>query len=149
MCFPPFVFHSQHFRSLCAFSQITRSYNIWDFTKANGQKNDHYYYYFQSCCWGSVIIILHLDCCLFELNAAVHSHKLLQVRPGIKRLKRYTVEFVDGRTENFDALILATGYKSNVPYWLKVYDKFLFLFFFIWIIIKNYRNVMCSFLNKF
>lgn len=62
--FPPFFFYSQHFRSLCAFSQITRSYNIWDFTKANGQKNDHYYYYFQSCCWGSVIIFA-LDC-LFE-----------------------------------------------------------------------------------
>jgi lysine/ornithine N-monooxygenase len=30
------------------------------------------------------------------------------------------VEFIDGRIENFDAIILATGYKSNVPYWLKV-----------------------------
>nr|KYP49959.1 Dimethylaniline monooxygenase [N-oxide-forming] 5 [Cajanus cajan] len=48
----------------------------------------------------------------------------IKVRPGIKRLKRYTVEFVDGRTENFDAIILATGYKSNVPYWLKEEDMF-------------------------
>ncbi|KAL5127901.1 Indole-3-pyruvate monooxygenase YUCCA6 [Glycine soja] len=48
----------------------------------------------------------------------------IKVRPGIKRLKCYTVEFVDGRTENFDALILATGYKSNVPYWLKEEDMF-------------------------
>lgn len=30
------------------------------------------------------------------------------------------MEFADGSTENFDAIILATGYKSNVPYWLKV-----------------------------
>ncbi|TKY58271.1 Indole-3-pyruvate monooxygenase YUCCA6 [Spatholobus suberectus] len=48
----------------------------------------------------------------------------IKVRPGIKRLKRYTVEFVDGRTENFDAIILATGYKSNVPHWLKEGDMF-------------------------
>ncbi|XP_061336505.1 indole-3-pyruvate monooxygenase YUCCA6 [Gastrolobium bilobum] len=48
----------------------------------------------------------------------------VKVRPSIKRLKRYTVEFVDGRTENFDAIILATGYKSNVPYWLKEGDMF-------------------------
>jgi len=32
----------------------------------------------------------------------------------------HAVEFVDGRVENFDAIILATGYKSNVPSWLKV-----------------------------
>ncbi|KAJ1391777.1 Pyridine nucleotide-disulfide oxidoreductase, class-II [Sesbania bispinosa] len=37
----------------------------------------------------------------------------IKVRPAIKRLKRYTVEFVDGTTQNFDAIILATGYKSN------------------------------------
>ncbi|KOM28665.1 hypothetical protein LR48_Vigan561s005500 [Vigna angularis] len=48
----------------------------------------------------------------------------IKVRPGIKRLKRHTVEFVDGRTENYDAIILATGYKSNVPYWLKEEDMF-------------------------
>ncbi|CAJ1972310.1 unnamed protein product [Sphenostylis stenocarpa] len=48
----------------------------------------------------------------------------IKVRPGMKRLKRCTVEFVDGRTENFDAIILATGYKSNVPYWLKEGDMF-------------------------
>ncbi|MED6208615.1 Indole-3-pyruvate monooxygenase YUCCA6 [Stylosanthes scabra] len=48
----------------------------------------------------------------------------IKVRPSIKRLKRHTVEFVDGRIENFDAIILATGYKSNVPYWLKENDMF-------------------------
>jgi len=75
---------------------------------------------------GSVIIFIRLLFVLFEHCMQYYYYYntiycLLQVRPGIKRLKRYTVEFVDGRTENFDAIILATGYKSNVPYWLKVY----------------------------
>ncbi|KAL6974401.1 Indole-3-pyruvate monooxygenase YUCCA2 [Sarracenia purpurea var. burkii] len=43
----------------------------------------------------------------------------IKVCPGIKRLTTQSVEFVDGRIENFDAIILATGYKSNVPTWLK------------------------------
>ncbi|KAH9603576.1 hypothetical protein KSS87_003900 [Heliosperma pusillum] len=44
----------------------------------------------------------------------------IKVCPGINRLSMHNnVEFVDGRVENFDAIILATGYKSNVPYWLK------------------------------
>ncbi|OIW14601.1 hypothetical protein TanjilG_32943 [Lupinus angustifolius] len=48
----------------------------------------------------------------------------IKVRPSIKRLKLHTVEFVDGKQENFDAIILATGYKSNVPYWLKEESMF-------------------------
>ncbi|KAF5742966.1 hypothetical protein HS088_TW09G01028 [Tripterygium wilfordii] len=43
----------------------------------------------------------------------------IKVFPGIKRLKRHSVEFVNGKVENFDAIILATGYRSNVPTWLK------------------------------
>lgn len=43
----------------------------------------------------------------------------IKVFPGIRRLKRHTVEFVNGKIENFDAIILATGYRSNVPSWLK------------------------------
>ncbi|XP_010519914.1 PREDICTED: indole-3-pyruvate monooxygenase YUCCA6 [Tarenaya hassleriana] len=43
----------------------------------------------------------------------------IKVCPGIRRLKRHEVEFVSGKTERFDAIILATGYKSNVPSWLK------------------------------
>ncbi|XP_047949412.1 indole-3-pyruvate monooxygenase YUCCA2-like [Salvia hispanica] len=43
----------------------------------------------------------------------------IKVFPGIKRVRRDCVEFVDGRIEKFDAIILATGYKSNVPSWLK------------------------------
>ncbi|XP_028774042.1 indole-3-pyruvate monooxygenase YUCCA2-like [Neltuma alba] len=48
----------------------------------------------------------------------------IKVRPGIKRLKHHAVEFVDGTVQNFDAIILATGYKSNVPSWLKGSDMF-------------------------
>ncbi|KAF5456532.1 hypothetical protein F2P56_026004 [Juglans regia] len=49
----------------------------------------------------------------------------IKVFPGIKRLKAgYTVEFVDGKRENFDAIILATGYRSNVPSWLKEGEMF-------------------------
>ncbi|XP_021894924.1 indole-3-pyruvate monooxygenase YUCCA6 [Carica papaya] len=48
----------------------------------------------------------------------------IKVCPGIKRLKRRAVEFVNGKIENFDAIILATGYKSNVPSWLKEREMF-------------------------
>ncbi|XP_073526077.1 uncharacterized protein [Phyllobates terribilis] len=48
----------------------------------------------------------------------------IKVYPAIKRLKNHAVEFIDGKTENFDAIILATGYKSNVPSWLKGSEMF-------------------------
>ncbi|KAL0323850.1 UNVERIFIED_CONTAM: Indole-3-pyruvate monooxygenase YUCCA2 [Sesamum calycinum] len=48
----------------------------------------------------------------------------IKVRPGIQRLRQQSVEFVDGTRENFDAIILATGYKSNVPCWLKESEMF-------------------------
>lgn len=43
----------------------------------------------------------------------------IKVYPAIKRLTRRGAVFVDGRASAFDAVILATGYKSNVPSWLK------------------------------
>lgn len=46
-----------------------------------------------------------------------------KVCSGIRRLKRHEVEFDNGKTERFDAIILATGYKSNVPSWLKVVNN--------------------------
>ncbi|CAI9100321.1 OLC1v1037294C1 [Oldenlandia corymbosa var. corymbosa] len=55
--------------------------------------------------------------------ARIRSGNIKVVR-GIKRLMRNAVEFVDGMVENFDAIILATGYKSNVPTWLKENDLF-------------------------
>ncbi|WCJ29811.1 Flavin-binding monooxygenase family protein [Euphorbia peplus] len=49
----------------------------------------------------------------------------IKVCPSIKRLKRrHTVEFLNGEMDKFDAIILATGYKSNVPSWLKEEDMF-------------------------
>ncbi|KAI4350861.1 hypothetical protein L6164_005268 [Bauhinia variegata] len=48
----------------------------------------------------------------------------IKVCRAIKRLSQHTVEFVDGKVEHFDAIILATGYKSNVPSWLKGSDMF-------------------------
>ncbi|CAA0821330.1 Indole-3-pyruvate monooxygenase YUCCA2, partial [Striga hermonthica] len=43
----------------------------------------------------------------------------IKIRPAIRRLRHKSVEFIDGTVENFEAIILATGYKSNVPSWLK------------------------------
>ncbi|XP_062182911.1 indole-3-pyruvate monooxygenase YUCCA4-like [Phragmites australis] len=48
----------------------------------------------------------------------------IQVFPAIRRFQEHVVEFVDGRIQEFDAVILATGYKSNVPYWLKEKEFF-------------------------
>ncbi|KAG2260376.1 hypothetical protein Bca52824_079670 [Brassica carinata] len=38
--------------------------------------------------------------------------------PAIKRFSRSHVELVDGQTLDVDAVVLATGYRSNVPSWL-------------------------------
>ncbi|KAI4380415.1 hypothetical protein MLD38_006610 [Melastoma candidum] len=46
----------------------------------------------------------------------------IKVFRGVKRIKGNAVEFVDGKVENFDAIVLATGYKSNVASWLKETD---------------------------
>ncbi|KAF7023603.1 hypothetical protein CFC21_036087 [Triticum aestivum] len=48
----------------------------------------------------------------------------IKVYPGIKKISGQQVEFLDTRSEDFDAIVLATGYKSNVPFWLK--DRELF-----------------------
>ncbi|EPS72404.1 hypothetical protein M569_02353, partial [Genlisea aurea] len=43
----------------------------------------------------------------------------IEVRPGIRRIVgEEWVEFEDGREEYFDDVVLATGYRSNVPSWL-------------------------------
>lgn len=39
---------------------------------------------------------------------------------GVKEITRDGAKFVDGQEREFDAIILATGYASNVPNWLKV-----------------------------
>lgn len=43
-----------------------------------------------------------------------------QIVDGIKRFTSRGVEFVDGRSDEFESIILATGYRSNVASWLMV-----------------------------
>lgn len=48
----------------------------------------------------------------------------IKVVPGVKRFFPGRVELVNGDDIEIDSVILATGYRSNVPSWLKV-RKFL------------------------
>ncbi|KAG0503481.1 hypothetical protein HPP92_003553 [Vanilla planifolia] len=48
----------------------------------------------------------------------------IKVFPAVKRLTTKGAEFVDGRSQEFDAVVLATGYRSNVPTWLKEREFF-------------------------
>ncbi|KAJ0647427.1 putative indole-3-pyruvate monooxygenase [Helianthus annuus] len=43
----------------------------------------------------------------------------IKVVPGIKRFHRNSVEFINGDFQELDSVVLATGYCSNVPYWLQ------------------------------
>ncbi|MED6131875.1 hypothetical protein PIB30_014092 [Stylosanthes scabra] len=48
----------------------------------------------------------------------------IKVFPGISSIKKGTVvKFVDGQHAHFDAIIFATGYKTNVLKWLKDYKE--------------------------
>lgn len=48
----------------------------------------------------------------------------IKICPSVQQIEHQSVQFVNGKIENFDAIILATGYKSNVPYWLKEKEMF-------------------------
>ncbi|KAL6214451.1 hypothetical protein ACLB2K_013885 [Fragaria x ananassa] len=48
----------------------------------------------------------------------------IKVVPGIKRFSYGRVELVDGEVLDIDAVVLATGYRSNVPSWLQEGDFF-------------------------
>ncbi|KAK1312303.1 Indole-3-pyruvate monooxygenase YUCCA2 [Acorus calamus] len=48
----------------------------------------------------------------------------IKVSPAIKKITMNGAEFIDGRVDDFDAVVLATGYRSNVPSWLKESDFF-------------------------
>ncbi|CAA6666509.1 unnamed protein product [Spirodela intermedia] len=48
----------------------------------------------------------------------------IKVVPGVRRFSRGKVDLVDGRTMDVDAVILATGYRSNVSSWLQDTDFF-------------------------
>ncbi|URD84604.1 Flavin-binding monooxygenase-like [Musa troglodytarum] len=52
----------------------------------------------------------------------------IKVVPGIKRFSSGSVELVDGQALDIDSVILATGYRSNVPQWLQVPTKILHCF---------------------
>ncbi|XP_071738131.1 probable indole-3-pyruvate monooxygenase YUCCA5 [Rutidosis leptorrhynchoides] len=48
----------------------------------------------------------------------------IKVVPGIKRFYRGSVEFINGEIFEIDSVVLATGYRSNVPYWLQESELF-------------------------
>lgn len=48
----------------------------------------------------------------------------IQIVPGIKRFSCGMVELVNGEHLEIDAVVLATGYRSNVPYWLEESEFF-------------------------
>lgn len=53
----------------------------------------------------------------------------IQVVPGIKRFSRGRVELINGEKLDVDSVVLATGYRSNVPSWLQVRKLFLTLIY--------------------
>ncbi|KAK9076005.1 hypothetical protein SSX86_004335 [Deinandra increscens subsp. villosa] len=48
----------------------------------------------------------------------------ITVVPGIKRFNLNSVDLVNGETVDIDSVVLATGYRSNVPYWLQETEFF-------------------------
>ncbi|XP_013467140.2 probable indole-3-pyruvate monooxygenase YUCCA3 [Medicago truncatula] len=48
----------------------------------------------------------------------------IKVVSGIKRFSQGKVELVDGKVLDIDSVVLATGYRSNVPSWLKENEFF-------------------------
>lgn len=54
----------------------------------------------------------------------------ISVVPGIKRFNCSSVELVNGETLDIDSVVLATGYCSNVPYWLQVSKSFNYSYVF-------------------
>ncbi|XWS17003.1 hypothetical protein CRYUN_Cryun33cG0030300 [Craigia yunnanensis] len=48
----------------------------------------------------------------------------IKVMEGVKEITKNGAKFMDGQEKEIDSIILATGYKSNVPTWLKGCDFF-------------------------
>lgn len=48
----------------------------------------------------------------------------IKVMEGVKEITRNGARFMDGQEREFDSIILATGYTSNVPNWLEGCDFF-------------------------
>ncbi|KAK1372506.1 hypothetical protein POM88_028699 [Heracleum sosnowskyi] len=54
-----------------------------------------------------------------ELKSATGKTPILDVMEGVKEITGNGVQFLDGQVREFDSIVLATGYKNNVPLWLK------------------------------
>lgn len=54
----------------------------------------------------------------------------IEVVPGVKRFLPGKVEFIDGQIHEFDAIIMATGYRSDVSSWLQVNLRVFFLVYY-------------------
>jgi indole-3-pyruvate monooxygenase len=48
----------------------------------------------------------------------------ITVVPGVSRFTKNRAELTDGTALDIDAVVMATGYKSNVPQWLQTSDGF-------------------------
>ena len=57
----------------------------------------------------------------------IKSGKIKVVPAGIKRFSKGRVQLANGETLEIDSVVLATGYRSNVPSWLKVRTKLIFI----------------------
>lgn len=44
----------------------------------------------------------------------------MKIMEGVKEITKKGAKFMDGQEKEFDSIIFATGYKSNVPTWLQV-----------------------------
>ena len=44
----------------------------------------------------------------------------MKIMEGVKEITKNGAKFMDGQEKEFDSIIFATGYKSNVPTWLQV-----------------------------
>ncbi|KAD3337690.1 hypothetical protein E3N88_33210 [Mikania micrantha] len=54
----------------------------------------------------------------------IKSGNIKVVEQGVREVTRNGAKFMDGQEIAFDSIVLATGYKSNVPFWLKGSDFF-------------------------
>lgn len=68
-------------------------------------------------------LLLKPDCKPLEIHPTINSQLLYFIRHGkvfpyfgIDRFEDNTVHFVDGRKDDFDVIIFATGYKINFPF---------------------------------
>jgi len=68
----------------------------------------------------------------------------IKIVPGIIKFGKGKVELIDGRVLEIDSVILATGYRSNVPSWLKVINKTSFIHCFFSRFSLNFRHLMMS-----